>query len=193
MANISTSLDSRILTLLGAGVSPSHVAASLGCTESYISQLMSSEEFKSEVTTLRFENLQKHNERDSKYDSLEDKLLEKLEDNLPLMHRPMEILKSIQIVNAAKRRGTSTPEAILEKQAVVQLVMPSVVVQKFTTNIQNQVIQTGNQQLLTMQSGTLASKLKEVKGENDECTAPSGIHTYHGGSSTSQKEAAIAR
>ena len=154
-------LEDRAATLLGSGLPPATVAASLGCSESYLSQLLSTELFAARVASLRFEALAKHNERDTSYDALEDDLLTRLKDCLPLMHKPMEILKAIQVINAAKRRGTSTPEAILEKQEVVSLIMPVQIVQRFTTNIQNQVITAGSQELLTIQSGTLAAKVKE--------------------------------
>lgn len=158
-------LEDRAATLLGSGLPPATVAASLGCSESYLSQLLSTEVFAARVAALRYEALAKHNERDSGYDSLEDDLLVRLRDCLPLMHKPMEILKAIQIINQAKRRGTSTPEAILEKQEVVKLVMPVQIIQRFTTNIQNQVIQAGTQELLTIQSGTLAARMKEKQND----------------------------
>lgn len=160
-------LEDRAAALLGSGLPPATVAASLGCSESYLSQLLSTEVFAARVASLRYEALAKHNERDATYDSVEDDLLVRLKDCLPLMHKPMEILKAIQVINAAKRRGTSTPEAILEKQAVVTLVMPVQIVHKFTTNIQNQVIQAGSQELLTIQSGTLAAQMKSKENQND--------------------------
>lgn len=161
----TTALEDRAATLLGSGLPPATVAASLGCSESYLSQLLSTDTFAARVAALRYETLAKHNERDSSYDSLEDDLLIRLRDCLPLMHKPMEILKAIQVINAAKRRGASSPEAILEKQTIVSLVMPVQIVHKFTTNIQNQVIQAGSQELLTIQSGTLAAKIKEKQND----------------------------
>ena len=161
-------LEERAAALLGSGLTATTVAASLGCSDSYLSQLLSREDFAARVASLRYETLAKHNERDSTYDSLEDSLLQKLTDSLPLMYRPMEILKSIQIVNAAKRRGTSTPEAILEKQQIVSLTMPVQIIQRFTTNIQNQVIQAGSQELLTIQSSSLAARLKDKEIEREK-------------------------
>lgn len=163
-ATASTSiLEDRAATLLGTGLPAATVAASLGCSESYISQLLSQESFKSRVATLRYESLAAHTQRDNSYDGLEDKLLDKLNDLLPLMQRPIEVLKALQVVNAAKRRGASTPEAMQEKQSVVSLVMPSAIIQKFTTNIQNQVIQAGNQELLTISSKELENGTGAVK------------------------------
>lgn len=164
-APVVSVLEDRAATLLGSGLPPATVAASLGCSESYLSQLLSTDTFAARVASLRYEALAKHNERDTSYDTMEDELLNRLKDCLPLMHKPMEILKAIQIINAAKRRGTSTPDAILEKQETVRLVMPVQIVQRFTTNIQNQVIQAGSQELLTIQSGTLAAQMKERKND----------------------------
>lgn len=160
---MSTLMEERALALLGSGHAPAVVAASIGCSESFLSQLLSREDFAAQVAQLRYESLAKHNQRDASYDNLEDDLIEKLRDCLPLMHRPMEILKAIQVINQAKRRGSSTPEALQEKQTIVNLIMPTKVIQQFTTNIQNQVIKAGNQELLTIQSGSLSNFVKERK------------------------------
>ena len=170
-ATQNTSLEERALTLLGQGIAASTVAATCGVSESRISQLLSDENFASQVSELRFANLQKHNDRDNNADSIEDKLLEKFSDLLPLMTRPMEVARAYQIVNQAKRRGSSSADAVLQKQTIVQLVMPAQIVQKFQVNQQNHVIQAGDQTLLTLQSGSLLNKVKQ--GEVDALPASS--------------------
>lgn len=155
------STEERALSLLGSGIPPETVANALGVSPSRISQLMSQEDFAVAVAQKRYESLAKHNERDSSYDELEDALIKKLSDLLPLMMRPMEVLKAIQIINGAKRRGTSAPEQITQQQTVVNLVVPIKLVQTFTTDINNQVIQAGEQNLVTIQSGSLLSKVKQ--------------------------------
>lgn len=172
MSNSTTSTtEDRALTLLGSGISPVAVAASLGISESRISQLLSDEHFAARVAELRFQNLAKHNARDSAYDTIEDDLLERLRDCLPLMHRPMEILKAIQVINAAKRRGSSTPESVIEKQQIIQLQIPIQIINKFQTNLQGQVttIETADsktQNLLTIQSGSLDALVRERRSGN---------------------------
>lgn len=162
MANASTPTRERALQLLGVGVPPESVASACGVTVSQISQLVSDESFALELAELKFQNLARHNERDNKYDALEDSLLDRLDDMKCLMTRPIEILKAIQVVNSAKRRGASAPTQITSQANLVQITLPSIIVNKFTTNIQNQVIQANGQELLTMQAGTL---LKKAKGE----------------------------
>lgn len=158
MSNQSTnnnSTESRALALLGAGVGPEQVASALGCTASRISQLLSEPEFAAAVADLRFANLQKHNVLDSKYDEMEDQLVDRLKDCLSFMHKPAEILRAIQVINGAKRRGISAPEQITHQNQVINLVMPTVIMQKFTTSVTNQVVRVGEQTLETLQSGSL--------------------------------------
>ena len=166
----TSATEERALALLGSGVSPAVTAASLGVSEARISQLLSQDDFASKVATLRYESLQKHNIRDTSYDELEDQLIEKMRDCIPLMHRPMEILKAISIINAAKRRGQSTPESIHEKQQIIQLQIPIQVINRFQTNLQGQVttITTAEntQDLLTIQSSALDSLVKRKEQQN---------------------------
>lgn len=159
--SVRSSTEEKALKLLGQGYGAGIVASACGVSESRISQLLSDPVFAEEVASLRFASLQKHNEVDSQYDDIEKKLLDTLNDLLPLMMRPMEVLKAISVINAAKRRGASAPEQITHQNAVVNLVMPVKIVNKFTTNITNQVIQAGSQTLETVQSSALLDKLKQ--------------------------------
>ena len=151
------STEERALTLLGQGVGPEAVAAALGVSASAISQFLSHSNFATKFAELRYQALAKHNTRDNSYDSLEDALLEKMKDLLPFMVRPMEVLKAIQVINAAKRRGSSAPESITNQQTVITLNIPTKIVQHFSVNTMNQVIQAGQQPLLTVQSSALAN------------------------------------
>lgn len=161
-ANSST--EQRALKLLGIGTPPSAVALALGVEPSRISQLLADEEFSRQVTDLRFVALTRNNERDISIDSMEDKLIKKLDAQLPFMTKSDEILNAFRVINAAKRRGQSAPENLSTQGVAVTLVLPTVIQQKFQVNIHNQVIQVGDQSLVTIQSGTL---LKQVGPETN--------------------------
>jgi hypothetical protein len=162
----TTTTEERALTLLGQGVPPTAVANALGVDISRISQLLSDDSFASRVVEKKFESLSKHNERDTKIDSLEDALLQKLGDTMPFMTRPMEILKSFSVLNAAKRRGQTAPESLTQKQTIIQLNIPQIILEKFQSNIHNQVIQVGQQSLITIQSGQLLKHSQEMEARN---------------------------
>lgn len=170
----TSAVEEKALQLLGAGVTSEQVASALGVTPSRIAQLMSQKYFSDKVSALRYKALTAHNKRDGNYDSLEDKLLEKLDKALPLMIRPDTILKAMQVVNSAKRRGSSAPQSINNTQNVVNLILPSVITQKFATDINNQVIKAGDQSLLTMPSSQLLkvnSRAEEEKELSNELSS----------------------
>ena len=156
----SSATRERALVLLGSGVSVDATAAACGVSASAISQLLSLDDFSAAVAEIRFKELQKHNAQDTQYDDIESQLTEKFKQSIPLMMRPMEILKGLQVINAAKRRGASAPESIHDKQTVVSITLPSVILNNFTSsdltvNLHNQVVKIGDTDLTTMQSGTL--------------------------------------
>lgn len=161
----STSTEERALKLLGTGVSAEQVAAALGVTPARISQLLADENFAAQVAELKYTNLLSHSQRDDQADKIEDKLLTKIENLLPLMMRPMEAIKAYQVINGAKRRGSQGLQGAVATQTIVQIAVPVQITQKFITTPQNQVVQAGEQQLLTIQSGSL---LKSVAAESPE-------------------------
>ena len=160
MVSTTSTTEERALTLLGQGVPPTAVANALGVDISRISQLLSDPDFATRVVEKKFESLSKNNERDGYIDDIEDKLIKKLHDCLPFMTRPVEILKSFQIINAAKRRGASAPEDLTSKQTIIQLNIPQIILDKFQTNIHNQVVQVGHQSLVTIPSNQMIKQLE---------------------------------
>jgi len=164
----TTATEERALSLLGQGCGPELVASAIGVSVSRISQLLSTPEFAERVAELRFASLAKHNERDQRADRIEDMLLEKLENVIPYITDPMKLVAAYTRINAAKRRGSSSPEAITAQTQVVSLNIPSVVInqhirQDITVNMNNQVIKAGNQDLITVQSANMESLLSRSK------------------------------
>ena len=159
---VTTSTEEKALALLGSGVQAEHVAAALGVTPSRISQLLSDEVFALKVATMRYENLRKHNERDGAIDGIEDLLITKLKASMPLMIKPDTIIRAFNVVNAAKRRGSSSPEQTVNQQNIINLTLPTQIVQQFVKNTDNQVIKAGEQELITMSSNTLLNNAKSV-------------------------------
>ncbi len=158
---VTSSTEERALALLGSGIASETVASALGVTPSRIAQLLSDETFSGKVSELRYTHLQKHNIRDGEYDNIEDTLLQKLKDSIPLMFKPELILKAVSVVNGAKRKGQATPDQIINQQNIVNLILPQVIAQKFSINIDNQVIRAGDQELLTMPSGNLLKQVEQ--------------------------------
>lgn len=150
-----SSTEERAIIMLGEGTPAVVVASTLGVSESRISQLMADEGIAEQIRTLRYNRSEKINARDKKADEIEDKLLGQLDAAIPMLMRPMEIARTLSMVNAMKRRGIAAPDSMTERSAIVTITMPKKITQQFTTNINNQVIQAGSQELLTIQSGAM--------------------------------------
>lgn len=165
----TSTIEERALTLLGKGIPPTVVANTLGVDASRISQLLADNSFAARVVEKKFESLSKHNEQDDLADTTEAALLKKLGESLPFLTRPMEILKAYQVLNAAKRKGQTVPETLTNQQRIIQLNIPQILIDKFQTNIHNQVTQVGNQTLVTIQSGNMLKQLEaiNVSKQND--------------------------
>lgn len=160
----TSTTEERALTLLGQGIPPTVVANTLGVDVSRISQLLADDKFALQVVEKKFEALSKHNQQDELADQTEAALLQKLRDTMPFLTRPMEILKAYQVLNAAKRKGHTVPDNLTNQQRVIQLNIPKILIEKFQTNINNQVTQVGQQTLVTIQSGQM---LKTLEKPND--------------------------
>jgi hypothetical protein len=154
-------MKDRIIELLGNGISPAVAASAVGCSESYVSQLMSDPLIAEDVANRRFANLQAHNTRDKRIDKLEDQLLDKLDQAIPMMIRPMEIMKAFTLVNAAKRRGSSAPEQVHVTNQIVQLTLPQNTAVRFKMSSAREIIEVEGQSLITMPSNQLLLEAKQ--------------------------------
>lgn len=171
-ASTQGTLIGRAMELLGSGVPAETVASALGVTPGYISQLLSDKNFSSAVTQLKYDALSKHTERDASYDEIEDELQVKLKKSMSFMIRPADILAAIRVINGAKRRGTDSKESIIAQQNIVEITMPTQIVQQFTTNITNQVIKAGDQDLITIQSSELLKAVETPTPITEELSNP---------------------
>lgn len=157
----------KALDLLGSGVQPVQVAAAVGVSESYISQLLADEQFQLAVAQKRYDSLLAASARDSSYDDIEDELLQKLKTGLAFMTKTGEILAAIKIVNGAKRRGASSTVGASSGNQIVQLVLPAGVRARFAQDAQGQVVEvetsTGSHSLLTATSSGVKQLLAAQK------------------------------
>ena len=156
----------KIKELLGSGLSNEVVATAVGVHPSYISELMANDIFREEVVALRSRSLVAASSRDRTWDTLEEKLLAKLDDAIDhgMIYKANDLLRAAAVVNNAKRRGVSAPEALHKQQQVVVLNVPVTVVNAFKKNVMGEVIEVTKpdgeaQSLVTMPAAVLVREL----------------------------------
>lgn len=156
----------QVITYLKNGISPIEISRALGITPGAVTQLMQSPQVSTEIAKMQAEQQARSSAIDAKYDAIEEKLLVQLEKTVPLLMRPGEIANVLTRINAAKRRGVAHQVAQGPAQ-VLQLNIPIALQSKFVVNSANQVVQAGEQTLVTMQSsnipGLAQTRLSEVQ------------------------------
>lgn len=167
--------EEKAIALLGQNFLPVQVASATGLSEGRISQIASAPDSSKEIAELRFQNLARHSEQDRRADTLEATLLQKLEASAEYLMRPMEIARIYQLVNAAKRRGASAPDAVQTQNPVVPIIMPTIIIQNYTKNVNNQIVQAGDQSLVTIQpqalNGLLTKATERIARDRIEASA----------------------
>lgn len=144
-----------LATLLASGRSRTDAASILGITPSAVTQLAATPSVQQKIE----QQLDRSSALDSKYDDIEDQLLEQLKRTASALMRPMEIARTLQIINGAKRRGV-VATALDQPKQVVQLSLPPTIQNRFVVNSSNQVVQVGAQDLVTIQSNNVKKLLE---------------------------------
>lgn len=161
----------RAIRLLGAGVSSEVVAVTLGCDPSYISQLLSEDDFREKVVTLRVANLTKASERDSDIDAIEDVLIQKIKDSVDYITKPRDLISAFNVINRAVRRGAGIGQNTIQNNITVQLTLPVAVQTRYTANSQGEVVEVNGQSVVTMPPAQLLRNIADQKGAFDELKA----------------------
>lgn len=157
----------KILHLLGTGLSSEVVATAVGCDPSYISQLLADEDFRNKVTERRLVSLTSATTRDQKYDTLEDRLLDKLDEVVQYITKPREVIAALAAMNKMERRGGKPQEQVTINNKIVNLVLPERVAMQFTTNSHQQVVGVNGKSMLTLDS----RRLPELAGQKKALTS----------------------
>lgn len=146
--------QARALAMLGQGVAAVMVAGALGVSESLISQFLADPRYAEEVTKRKLAALQTQTNIDNKYALAEEKLLDKFIKTIPLISKPMEIVKGLQVINATKRRGAQEGMGSINQTTnIVQINLPAKFAANFIKNAQGQIVEVqdgeGSRSLIT--------------------------------------------
>lgn len=159
----NTLTQDRILKLLGSGLSNEVVATTVGCDPSYVTQMLSDDHFREQVTILRTETLTKNTKRDQVIDDLEDTILDKLQKSIEYVINPQQLLGAFRTVNQAKRRGAPPQQSVLINNTVVNLQLPPVIHRTFSMNAENAVVEVEGRPMVTMQARQLLATLAQQR------------------------------
>jgi hypothetical protein len=171
-------LQTRIVNLLKQGIPANRVAAILDCEPSYISQLVNGNNLiEEEVQGARGAKIEADLERDTKLNSIEDKLIDKVDklvDSPWTFTNPMEAVRALKEINSMKRKaeGNLHGDDNSSMNLVVNLTLPKTILNNFLAfDTNNQITKIGDTSLVTIDTAnlnTIALKPKEINKQLEQ-------------------------
>ena len=152
------------INLLAQGIPTSQVAAAVGVSDSYISQLKADEEVQRQIA----ERQAAHSIADSNFDSTleraEAMALEKIEKNLPFANMG-QALAAFRILNSARRRKDELIQKDTAVSVTVNLTLPANNIPRYITNQANEIVEVEGKTMISASAKTLDEILAARAGE----------------------------
>lgn len=151
------------LELLSQGLSASQTAATIGVHESYVSQLLSQEDFRAALESKRVALSQEELAYDQKLDRVEGKFLERIDEKAGFANL-QQSLQAFRILNSAKRRrDTAQTPAGTQIGTVVVLQLPSAAIPRYILNNQSEIVDVEGATMVSASPKGVEEMLKEKK------------------------------
>lgn len=154
-------MKERIIEMLGNGVSATAVAAALGVTDGYVSQVLNEEGVTEKVQELRAAKYAAFAQEDDDLNKAEAAALRRVNQLLPLMTKPTDAARVFSILNAAKRKVGSVESAAPVGATIIQIALPEAAKVSFTLSSDRQVVEVEDRSLITMPAKNLAARLEQ--------------------------------
>lgn len=149
-ATMSTSIRDRAVALLGQNIQQSLVAAAIGVTDGYISQLLQEPEVLLEIAKAKAAGLESAIAKDATIESLEKDALGVIKAKLTWTKSALEAARIFQILNNAKKATQDAPGDGTAGMQIVQINLPAAA----RTSIQIQL--NSNNQVIEVQGRSMA-------------------------------------
>lgn len=164
---MSSIVANDLAAMLAAGKSHSEIAASLGVTQSAIAQAAKTDAVQNLLVTAKEKQPDIARDLDSRYDAVESALLAKFEQQLnSTFLKPAELLRAMATLNGMKRRtGALNPERP-PATTVVQLIMPTQIVNKMQVSPQGEIVAIDGRDLITAQPAQVQKLLQDSRNES---------------------------
>lgn len=172
-----TGVAGRILNMLTSGCSELEAAHAVGVDPSYVRQLKQEPDFVVQIKAKLLENHERAVQIDENYAAIEKQATDRLKTLVGLVHTPRDLMQIAAFANAAKKK-TSGAEKVGEEGSadarLVKVIMPTVILNNFTVNPNNEIVQAGGRSLTTLNSASISSlvnKAMEQKAIEDQQVA----------------------
>lgn len=160
---LPTQAKDTIIDLLAQGVPTSQIAAAVGCTDAYISQLKADPEVQELLVSRAGDRIAKDGAFDKKLETAEELALARIEAGLQFANLGQAV-GAFRILNNAKRRkdvaGPGT-EGANSTTVNVTLTLPVAALPRYTLNSRNEIIDVEGKTMVAATAKSLETMLRD--------------------------------
>ena len=150
-----------IINYIAAGVPTSQIAAAVGCTDAYISQLKSDPEIQELLVSRAGDRIAADSAFDSKLETAEELALARIEAGLQFANLGQAV-GAFRILNSAKRRKDVSTQATDAHTTVnVTLTLPANAIPRYTLNQRNEIIDVEGKTMVAVTPKSLETMLAQ--------------------------------
>lgn len=149
----------QIIEFLSQGIPTSQIAAAVGCSDSYVSQLRADPEVQTQLAALNVNATVKDAAFDTTLERAEFMALEKIEKNLPFANMG-QALAAFKVLNSARRRKDAFQQLDMGATTInVNLTLPAHAIPKYTVNAKAEIVEVEGKTMLSATAKSLDSIL----------------------------------
>lgn len=161
-----TGVAGRILNMLCSGLSPKETADAIGVDVSLIAHLKEEPDFIEQIKIRLIENTERAIQIDDNYAYIEKQATDRLKSLIGLIHSPKDLMQLAAFANQAKKKTSSTANVDSpngNEQKSVKILMPMVVLNNFSMNPNNEIVEAGGRTLTTLNSASINSLVAKAE------------------------------
>lgn len=163
----------QIVDLLAAGVPTSQIAAAVGCTDAYVSQLKADPEVQTLLATKAVETTAKDVAFDTALERAESTALDKIERNLPFANLG-QALMAFKVLNGARKRKDAFAQVDSGGTTInVNLTLPAQAIPTYTMSARSELIEVDGKPMITATPKSLDAILTAKAGADRQI--PGGL------------------
>lgn len=152
----------QALALLSQGLKQSVVASALGVEESYVSQLLTDEDFAAELAQKKKELSVADVAYDTKLDRATEDALDRIETKLPFANL-QQTLQAFKVLDGAKRRKERGTPGAENAGVTVNILLPTVIAPRYLQNQSGEIVEVEGQTMLSATPKNLEELVQKRK------------------------------
>jgi len=155
-----TSTADQVIANVARGLTQVQVARMLGVDESYVSQVVNSEDGAAAIKELAAATSEINAKFDEDLDSAEEVALSRVRQRLGTANM-QQALAAFKILNAANRRRDTAPATRQQVGEIHQVVLPQTVINNYVMNAQSEIVEVNGRTMVSATAQQLPKLLQQ--------------------------------